>query len=309
MNKITFIFVAAFFVIMAFFAGFEGIDIGYQTLWSVIFIALLGIPHGAIDHIIYLEDSKSNPFKFYSFYFGLMAVYAIAWIFFPMWSMVAFLGLSAYHFGQSQFTEITSLAGWRKIALYTAWGTSILSGLIYYNHAEIAQLTVAIPDLAEVNAAFANSTLYSAILIVSTLASVVLLADSFRRKEIQDQRFGMELYTLAFIHFVFYALPLVVGFTLYFVTLHSSKVLLEEFAYLRKRRVNFSLKKFVRLLLPYTLVSVIGGGVLLVVSMVGAIKISAVLLAFILISVLTLPHSVVMEDFYSKWGMNRNKPG
>lgn len=307
MNKTTFIFVASFFVVMALFAGFEGIDVSHQTIWAAVFIALLGIPHGAIDHVIYLEDSKSNPFKFYSFYFGLMGVYAVVWIFLPMWSMVAFLGLSAYHFGQSQFTEIAKIPERKKILLYISWGTSILAGLIYYNRAEIAELSVAIPDLAAVNAAFENAALYLAITAMTAAITVILLIDSFRKGEITPQRFSMELYTFAFIHFVFYALPLVVGFTLYFVILHSSKVLIEEFTYLRKMRVNFNLKKFVRLLLPYTLVSLVGSGFLMAISMTGAIDISAVLLSFILISVLTLPHSVVMENFYSKLGMKGDK--
>ncbi|HKL02394.1 MAG TPA: Brp/Blh family beta-carotene 15,15'-dioxygenase [Cryomorphaceae bacterium] len=308
MNKTTFVFVASFFVAVAFFAGFEGIAIGHQTICAAIFIALLGIPHGAIDHIIYLEGNGSNPFKFYSFYFGLMTVYAIAWIFFPMWSMLGFLALSAYHFGQSQFTELAAIPERKKIILYISWGTSILAGLIYFNRIEIADLTVAIPDLAAVSVAFENVALYQTITISAAILTCAILVDSFRKDQITSQRFAMELYTFAFIHFVFYALPLVVGFTLYFVFLHSSKVLIEEFAYLRKMRVDFSLKKFVRLLLPYTLVSLIGSGLLLAISMVGAINISAVLLSFILISVLTLPHSVVMENFYSKLAMRNDEP-
>lgn len=292
---------------MAFFAGFEGIDIGHQTIWAVVFIALLGIPHGAIDHIIYLEGTQSNPLKFYSFYFGLMGVYTIAWIFLPTWSMAAFLALSAYHFGQSQFTEIIKIPERKKIALYISWGTSILAGLIFYNRSEIAELSAAIPDLAAVNVAFENAALYGIMTIAGAVVTAVILIDSFRKREITAQRFAMELYTFAFIHFVFYALPLVVGFTLYFVILHSSKVLIEEFTYLRKMRVNFNVKKFVRLLLPYTLVSLVGGGFLMAISMSGAIDISAVLLSFILISVLTLPHSVVMENFYSKLGMDNDK--
>lgn len=307
MSKTTFVFVASFFVAMAFFAGFEGIDIGHQTIWAVVFIALLGIPHGAIDHIIYLEGTQSNPLKFYSFYFGLMGVYTIAWIFLPTWSMAAFLALSAYHFGQSQFTEIIKIPERKKIALYISWGTSILAGLIFYNRSEIAELSAAIPDLAAVNVAFENAALYGIMTIAGAVVTAVILIDSFRKREITAQRFAMELYTFAFIHFVFYALPLVVGFTLYFVILHSSKVLIEEFTYLRKMRVNFNVKKFVRLLLPYTLVSLVGGGFLMAISMSGAIDISAVLLSFILISVLTLPHSVVMENFYSKLGMDNDK--
>jgi len=56
---------------------------------------------------------------------------------------------------------------------------------------------------------------------------------------------------------------------------------------------------FVKQLLPYTLLSIVGGALLFGLVSYEFLEISYVFLSIILISILTLPHSVVMNSFYS----------
>jgi Brp/Blh family beta-carotene 15,15'-monooxygenase len=299
MTRTSFVFFAAFYIAFAFIAGMEQVSHVHQTIGAAVLIGLVGIPHGAIDHIIFLEQKRSNPLFFYGFYFGLMALYIGAWLVIPVWCMAAFLALSAYHFGQSQFTELNKLPEKWKIALYSSWGVSILSALVYYNHAELLIIASNTPDIYALVDAF-DLGVYSILLPVSTTIALAILGFAVFLGKMSAQRFGIEIYTLIFIHLSFYFLPLIIGFTLYFVILHSWKVLSEEFDYLKTIRGSFGLGKFVKLLAPYTILSLVGCALLMALSHFEIIGLSNILIAFILISALTLPHSIVMEDFYKR---------
>ena len=111
--------------------------------------------------------------------------------------------------------------------------------------------------------------------------------------------FSQVAYFMDFIHLSFLTLPLLVGFTIYFSTLHSMQVLSEEFGYLKKKKLQLTVSDFVFMILP-TLVSIIGLGALLILSYFGTISMSATFLVFVVISILTLPHSIVMDDFHFK---------
>ena len=119
-------------------------------------------------------------------------------------------------------------------------------------------------------------------------------------KQISGRLFFKEILLFGLIHLCFYTLPLLIGFTIYFSTLHSMQVLLEEFDYLKKRMMKLSMSDFILLVTPYTLISIVGLAVLLVLSYFQIIAISGTLLVFIVISILTLPHSIVMDNFYFK---------
>ena len=94
----------------------------------------------------------------------------------------------------------------------------------------------------------------------------------------------MEIFLLGLIHLSFYTLPVIIGFTLYFTTLHSTRVLVEEFDYLKERKKIFNFGQFFKLLFPYSFLSGIGGAFLLMASYWNWISISNILLALIFFS-------------------------
>lgn len=301
MSKISFLFLGVFLIIVSVFAGLESVDMSFQLFGALISITLLGIPHGAIDHIIFLEDNNTaKPLHFYGFYFGLIGLYLLGWALFPMWGLLFFLVMSAYHFGQAQFSELSINKSFGKHILYFAWGTSILSALTLYNFEEIISICALSPDLFDISAIF-NKSVFTILLPLSSIVTLSLLFFILKKKQISTERFFFEIYLLILIHVCFYILPLVVGFTLYFVILHSLKVLGEEFQYLKSRRTNFTLRSFIKLLIPFSSISIAGGGIIMICSHFELIGISKVLLVFVLISVLTLPHSFVMDNFYQKF--------
>ena len=106
MNSFTFIYIIGVFIILNLFQGFTNISLENQLIYSSIFILLLGIPHGAIDHVLFFKKRKMSQTKFYSIYLGLSFLFVILWHILPVISLILFLLISAFHFGESQFADI-----------------------------------------------------------------------------------------------------------------------------------------------------------------------------------------------------------
>lgn len=263
----------------------------------------LGIPHGAIDHLLFMEknddgqDNKAS--EFYALYFGLMIFYFMAWMLASSWSLIIFLSISAYHFGQSQFADLKNISRSESIFINLSWGVSILSGLLLYNYDDLINIFQASPDLSNLTGVL-DLELFSILLTAASTAVVVAIFWLGHSNKVSKERMVLELMTLVLIHVCFYVLPVVIGFTIYFTTIHSLTVMSEEFEYLREKRSGFSFLQFVQLLVPFTLLSILGSMILFVISRMGDIGVSDVLLVFILLSLVTLPHSIVMDGFYEK---------
>lgn len=299
MSKISYLFIGLLLACIFIFETIGVISLDVQIYICAVLISLVGIPHGAIDHIIYRQERNTSQFVFYSSYFGLMTLYFILWMYFPAFSMIAFLFLSAFHFGQSQFSHVELSRKWKRITLYLAWGLSILSGLVIYNYEQISGFAATNTDVIVLIPSF-HYTSYIIVLLVSTVATIYMLASLYSAKEISSHFFLKEIALFSLIHLCFFILPLLVGFTLYFSILHAMQVLSAEFSYLKRRIGPLSVFNFIKLLTPYTLVSIVGVGLLLFLSYSEIINISGTLLIFIVVSNLTLPHSIVMDNFYFK---------
>jgi Brp/Blh family beta-carotene 15,15'-monooxygenase len=304
MRKISFLIFCVSFVGLCIIMEFSTLSFSTQLYWSILLIMLLGIPHGAIDHVLFLEKSNDGSVnkasEFYAFYFSLMIFYFVAWMLASTWSLIVFLFISAYHFGQSQFADLKNIRRSESIFIHTSWGVSILSGLLMYNYEDVIDIFQSSPDLSELVTVL-DLELIFILLSSSSIAAVVGILWLGYAKKVSSGRVVLELLTLGIIHACFYALPIIIGFTIYFTTIHSLTVMSEEFEFLKKKRNGFSILQFVQLLAPFTFLSIIGSVILIVITRLGDVGVSDVLLVFILLSLVTLPHSIVMDGFYEKF--------
>tara|TARA_B100000614_G_C14482801_1_gene467407 strand:- start:167 stop:643 length:477 start_codon:yes stop_codon:yes gene_type:complete len=107
------------------------------------------------------------------------------------------------------------------------------------------------------------------------------------------------LFEMILIHVTFYLFSVLIGFTLYFIFLHSLKVLKQEYQFLKKITNNLSPTEFVKMLLPFTGLSIFFLITFYVGVMTGTLNISTFLFLIIGISVITLPHVFIMANFYN----------
>ena len=157
-----------------------------------------------------------------------MLVYFAFWTYFPIISMLLFLVLSAFHFGQSQFSNLVINIKWQRVLLYQSLGLSILSGLVIFNYDQIYTLAANNQDIL----ALLTSFQYQAnlvVLILNSAATLAILINLKVRNCISRHSFFKEILLFGLTHLSFLTIPLLLGFTIYFSTLHSMQVLSEEF--------------------------------------------------------------------------------
>ena len=299
MNRFTFIFVVCLYALFLIFQAFNSIALEQQLIYASIFILLFGIPHGAIDHILFFKKKSMSQLKFYGLYLGLILIFVLLWLKFPLVSFSFFLVLSAFHFGESQFVDAKLTVRNFNPLLFLFWGLALLATLMYYNISELAALTAYFQDTQSFSVVY-KEDLFLYFFTVTNIATIFLLIYLFVKNQISLKRLSSELFLIALIHLTFFLFPFVIGFTLYFVVLHSIRVMNQEYLFFKSEDVSFSLVKFLKLLLPYSLLSIFFTSVLLILSHIGFLGISIPFLSIIIISVITLPHAIVMHIFYNK---------
>jgi Brp/Blh family beta-carotene 15,15'-monooxygenase len=302
MTKTRFNFFLIYLSVIGFsiYPWVHSIDYSYQVYFALGLIFLFGIPHGAIDHVIYFEDRKPDLTKtilFYAVYLGLIGVYTACWFLWPYYSLIFFLFISAYHFGQSQFNflSISERNPW-KILVYITWGSSLLMGLNFFHYGDVR-------EIFHQTSHFANFDLYlthelvKMLFVGTTVAAIITLVTITGYFDTWSNAL-YELLNFGLLHLVFYLLPPLVGFTIYFVFWHSIQVMIQEFRYLQTRNTSLTIGRFIRILTPHSLISIFGAVFLIVLVAYLDLDISPILLVLIFLSVLTLPHSIVMDRMY-----------
>lgn len=297
MNKFTFTYLIFVYALFAIFTLNGEISMQSQILGSIILISLFGIPHGAIDNIIYLSSNKITRFRFYLIYIVTIIIYCLFWWITPVISLVFFLFLSSYHFGESQLVDYSFVN--KKRIIYLIWGFALLSTLIFYNNNELLLLSNQFIDTENFSLVF-NVSIFKYIFYFSNLIIISLLFFENYKSSISNQQLMNEIFLLILIHITFYLFPIIISFTLYFIFLHSIKVLKQEFDYLKSLQSDLNLLSFIKLLYPHTLLSILFLVIFLLLMNFGFIDISVFLFSIIGISVITLPHAIIMTNFYNK---------
>ena len=297
MNKFTFTYLIFVYALFAIFTLNGEIRLDSQVIGSIILISLFGIPHGAIDNIIYLSSNKITKFIFYLIYLVTISVYCFFWWIAPIISLIFFLFLSSYHFGESQLVDYSFVN--KKRIIYLFWGFALLSTLIFYNNSELLYLSNQFADTEKFSQVF-NVLIFNYIFYFSNFIIVSLLVYKNYKLSISNQQLMNEIFLLILIHITFYLFPIIISFTLYFIFLHSIKVLKQEFDYLKSLQSDLNLLNFIKLLCPHTILSIVFLVIFLLLMNFEFINISVFLFSIIGISVITLPHAIIMSNFYNK---------
>jgi beta-carotene 15,15'-dioxygenase len=297
MNLFSFIYLVGIYILLNVFQGFKHIELNDQLVYSAIFILLVGIPHGAIDHVLFFKKRKISQFRFYTVYLGLIVAFFAMWHFSTIYSLIFFLIISAFHFGESQFSDI-QVKSILKNLFFFLWGLSLLSTLIFYNLDELNKITLFFDDTVSLEHIYKNNNI-SSLFYLTNISTILLMIIFVPIKKIKIERFFSELFLLFLIHITFFLFPFIIGFTLYFVVLHSLKVMNDEFMFFKNENPAFNIKEFIILLAPYSLLSIFFTTILLLLAQYNYIPYSVPLLSIMIISVITLPHAIVMNIFYN----------
>ncbi len=243
---------------------------------------LVGIPHGAVDHLLETGNFKSRIKPgFVIKYIGLALFNLVIWIFFPTVALLFFIGYSAWHFGQNDWREwqpnnINSLKNY-------IWGIFIF-GIILCGH------------ITETNTILDNMNVFKLPLsdiegkIVSTLIVFVAIAWA-----VFEKRWRMFLSCIMLL--VSIELPLISSFGLYFIGQHS----MNGWSHL-KQGMSVDNKSLYLKALPFTI-----GALVLFAAFIYLLRNnyltefneSLITIFFVFISCISFPHVMVMNRFYN----------
>jgi len=283
--------------------GWNGAGLGAWSV-SILFVAvaLTGIPHGAIDHLVAsrlwgLRPTWSDQAKFYGGYLAAMALYGGLWIVAPAWSLAAFLIMTMYHFGQAD------LAYWHlpplpARLLYVSRGLFLL-GLPVAAHPEIvAPIFEAIGGVHLLDWPLVSTapTLLFAGLVAQHVVALGLA--TVRSDPNAAWATGREILNVVVLAALFGLVHPLVAFSVYFGGWHALGHILEMLRFFRRRGRAMSLGTFYREAALFTILPFVGLAGLYAVTQSFGAETEMIALLFIAIAVMTFPHMVVVERLY-----------
>jgi Brp/Blh family beta-carotene 15,15'-monooxygenase len=278
-SKILGIGIALLFILI------PNLPIAVQFGFFGVILVLVGIPHGGIDHLIHNPEIRPKGLvHFIIRYLLLMSAYGLLWWLLPVAALIAFLAMSAYHFGQSHFLEQGQLQP-KEGLLYLLKGSFFLS-VILFGDWEMTQeilspiLTISLPE---------NYRLLS----MGLLMACSLLGHGWKNRSLS---LGDGLDYLVLVP-ILYLSPLLISFAVYFGFWHSLPSMLAEYKYLSQHPTFNSPLKFGKQLLPFSGISLVGITAILIFGMKFLDSSQLYLLFFVMISLISLPHILYMDTF------------
>ena len=75
MNRYSFAYLVIVYLLFGIYTLNGEIDIDHQLKAALVLMSFFGIPHGAIDNVLFLSKHKMPQLTFYSLYLSTIAVY------------------------------------------------------------------------------------------------------------------------------------------------------------------------------------------------------------------------------------------
>lgn len=249
-------------------------------------VALLGVPHGALDHrlagLLWPLGTPRQHLAFLAGYLGSAAAVLVLWIAAPAAALALFLGYSALHFSDDWRGELP-FAG-RALA-----GLAIVAAPAAAHGPEVAAI---FSGLAPPGGAAAVASALGRAGEAALPALALLVAIETRRRP----ALALELASIAAAALL---LPPLAYFAVYFCGVHSPRHLLSASAALGLGPARGALAA-----LPITLVTLAGAAVAAAVLSARGAAADAVTLkaVFIGLAALTVPHMILVDRVWQRTG-------
>jgi beta-carotene 15,15'-dioxygenase len=289
----------------------QNISVQEQFLGFAIGILFLGIPHGAADLLVATKNAKNEQKKFsnllfFANYLGRLIGFGVMLWFFPLIGNILFIFLAAYHFGETDLHHFKTDTFVGRM-LVTSYGLVILSIILMPNFNEVRPILLLFKAGSD-NIVFINwLDAHRLILIFSSIILFIVSSIIYLIKNKVTDYSEIKLFPaqLIIILLILYNLPMVLGFTFYFVIWHSTLSLKNILFYLRNNNSFYTVKSVIKQILFYSLLAVTG---ILMFGFMGFMFINynaMMAYSFLGLAVLTAPHMQVMHDMYHKIRLNR----
>jgi beta-carotene 15,15'-dioxygenase len=258
-----------------------------QSVFCGLLLCTVGIPHGANDYLFSTDKSIKGLIKFLAIYLTAIGLYMLVWWYLPIFALIIFFLISFHHFGQSNLENDKLLY---LPSLF--WGLWIIGFpvLLHFEEAlSIFNEMINVGKPTPINNTSVNNIyawqIYSAITIaICYLFSIYYL----KRKYFLNYLIQFVLVSIWYI-----LTPLIFGFIVAFCLWHALQSIRHQSNFYTK---NFAGNQwnFIKAMLPFSLIAL--------AFFLGYLYLFGFNLgeAFILLSLITLPHVLVMDKLYFK---------
>ncbi len=253
---------------------------------ALVGLILLGIPHGGNDFYYRPDKSFGGSIRFLVYYTGCMLLYLAIWWLFSWLALLIFLVISMHHFGQSNFEN----SRWNAPESLM-WGGWLLVFPMVKHASEVVSIFSEMLGFSATNIDFKGpysdvETLGFTICFGLIYAWVLVLRKTPYRWQYLFQ-WGM-------VSVWYWLTPLILGFVVVFCYWHALQSMRYQIVYI-KQRDRASIGSIIRGFLPLGLLALLGMAVCTSFDVMNHLG-----LGFVLLSLVSLPHVVVMDGIYRK---------
>ncbi len=263
-------------------------------------VALLGLPHGAIDPWLAFsagaaERSPAARLRYAARYLALALLVLLSWWLSATTTLLAFLGVSAWHFGRTERPE-PFRRSWRFLFELAIRGTTPILAPFAFHPREAEALVGLLlgRELSGALGALAPVSIFVAWTVGAIVWTGILARRAFRSTRSED---AFELVRWLGLLALAIALPVLLAFGLFFCLDHSIRHGLRVAADFDPRRPRRAFWLYARRSLPLTLLTILLGGAAWIVTSLPLDAAGGIRIVFVGLAALTLPHvSLGMPD-------------
>jgi Brp/Blh family beta-carotene 15,15'-monooxygenase len=267
-------------------------------------ILLLGVPHGAADLLVATQNANSNKklfskVRFLAVYISRLFGFAATLWFFPLAGNLLFILFAAYHFGETDLYQFkTNTVSGKAFVIF--YGLLILSVILLHHFEEVKPL-FQLFSAGKENAVFIEWLDTNRYLVIS-VSGILFFTTTFiyflKNSHAGTIDKGQFLIRFAVILLILFNLPMLLGFTFYFVVWHSVLSLNNITTYLRKNNL-YTLNSIKNEIILYSVLAIVGIALFGLTGFMFINSSAMVGYLFLGLAVLTAPHMQIMHDMYN----------
>jgi len=281
------------------------LPISFQLFYFIFMTAATGIPHGALDHIIAKTNTEKQKEafsiqRFLGKYVLVILFYTACWIIFPSISLLIFLIISAWHFGEIDLSEAGNHMAWNISRLL--WGSLVLLIILLTHQQDTEMVIMRITKSSVLVTTIWNAVKEYSILITIIAGLLTLTAILFANNKNKLSVSPSVVINLILILSICALLPLLPAFALYFGGWHAIRSFELIFRFLSKEKQTEAKGPITmwKHSLPMTFLAAIGFVFLAYIWNAAGLKTDPLPAMFIFLSIITLPHLDVMDQLIKK---------
>ena len=225
------------------------IIVPYQTIICFFLISIIGVSHGALDHIKGYNLMKiykiQNKYFFYPIYIFCCSLVIFVWIIFPLITLILFLIVASYHFGKEDSSVGRVIEKNFISILYLLKGLLVVIAPLLFHPEETLQIF----KILNINLLPIDEIFLLTLIITSFIANGIIMNWS------KNGGFFLADWMNILMLNVFFS-PLV-AFTIYFCFLHSVRHSFGLIYDINKNNFRAGLISFLKKALPLTLITAI----------------------------------------------------